>query len=50
MNELDVFGVEKAVLTETIRQDTGSNVAATKLICSTEICTGNTCLCSVPAE
>ena len=49
MNEIDVFGVEKTVLTETVRHDSKSDAAATLRLC-TEICTGPTCLCSVPAE
>jgi hypothetical protein len=50
MNELDVFGVEKTVLAETVRHDAGGDAAATRVICSTEICTGTTCKCAVPAE
>jgi hypothetical protein len=48
MNETDVFGIEKTVLAETIRHDGGNDVAATKFC--TEVCTGLTCLCSVPSE
>ena len=50
MNELDVFGVEKTVLTETTHETGRSDVAATLIRCTQLGCTGTTCLCAVPAE
>ena len=46
MKELDVFGVEKTVLSETIRPD-GKAAMETRIECTGAFCTGNTCLCAV---
>lgn len=52
MQELDIFGVEKTVLTETIRQDDGKGAMSfpvTWASCSVVNCT-LTCLCAGMGE
>jgi hypothetical protein len=45
-NESDVFGVEKTVMAEMVRDENrDNNVALTKVLC-TQFCTGTTCLCT----
>lgn len=44
-NDSDVFGVEKTVVAELVRDENADNGAAATLLC-TNFCTGTSCLCA----